>query len=269
MPAILVRGALKINFQIKDEMKMISADEIKKKFSGRNLNEESKKYIEFHARRYAYLLGIVEKIRNAMPARQIRMMDIGPSFFTELLHARFSDDAVVTLGYDSAESRGGHFPLGTNYDKNSLFTFDLNEAQYPDKWVKIPPCELAIMAEVIEHLYTAPTLVLNFINSFLCSGGYLIIQTPNAAALSKRLELLFGSNPYDMIRETRDNPGHFREYTKNELAAIARKSGFKPHHSEYKNYFVFGSFKRAYNFVQALLPPSMKDGITVILQKSN
>jgi trans-aconitate methyltransferase len=248
---------------------MMSADEIKKKFNGRNLNEESQKYIEFHARRYAYLLGIVEKIRNALPARQIRMMDIGPSFFTELLQSRFAEDAIVTLGYDSEVSRGGHFPIDTHYDKTGFFNFDLNEAQYRDKWIKIPACDLAVMAEVIEHLYTAPTLVLNFIHSFLRSGGYLIIQTPNAAALSKRLQLLMGMNPYEMIRETRDNPGHFREYTKNELVTIARKSGFKPHHSEYKNYFVFESFKRAYNLVQTFLPPSMKDGITLVLQKSN
>lgn len=248
---------------------MKSADEIKEIFFGRNLNYESKHYIEFHARRYAYLLDIVEKIRNAMPARQIRIMDIGPSFFTELLQTRFSRDAVVALGYDSEESRGGHFPVSTNYDRNSFFNFDLNEAQYPDKWIKIPACDLAVMAEVIEHLYTAPTLVLNFINSFLNPGGYLIIQTPNAASLSKRIELLMGTNPYELIRETRDNPGHFREYTKNELVAIARKSGFKPYHCEYKNYFVFDSFNRIYSFVQAFLPSSMKDGITVVLQKAN
>jgi hypothetical protein len=204
-----------------------------------------------------------------MPARQIRIMDIGPSFFTELLQARFPQDNIVTLGYDSEASRGGHFPLGTNYDKTTFFNFDLNEAQHPDKWIKIPACELAVMAEVIEHLYTAPTLVLNFINSFLQTGGYLIIQTPNAAALSKRLQLLMGMNPYEMIRETRDNPGHFREYTKNELVAVAQKSGFKPQHCEYKNYFRFDSFKRAYNLVQAFLPPSMKDGITVVLQKTH
>ena len=77
------------------------------------------------------------------------------------------------------------------------------------------------MAEVIEHLYTAPEIVLKCIKKIIKQNGYFIIQTPNAASLSKRMKLMFqGRNPYEMIRVDHNNPGHFREYTVDELEKI-------------------------------------------------
>ncbi|MDP9149663.1 MAG: hypothetical protein M3O36_06955 [Myxococcota bacterium] len=45
-----------------------------------------------------------------------------------------------------------------------------------------------MFAEVLEHLHTAPELVLAFLRRLLLPQGLLILQTPNAASLSKRIK---------------------------------------------------------------------------------
>ena len=103
---------------------------------------------------------------------------------------------------------GGNVNWTPAYDTR----FDLNDAQYRERWIRTPPIHLAVMAEVLEHLYTAPTLVLGFAYSLMEPGGILIVETPNAASLKKRLRLLVGRHPYEMIRENAVNPGHFRPF---------------------------------------------------------
>ena len=76
-------------------------------------------------------------------------------------------------------------------------------------------------------LYTAPELVLLFIKTFMTSGGYLIIGTPNAVSLQKRIGMVRGKNPYELIRINNSNPGHFREYTARELRKICINTGYK------------------------------------------
>ena len=81
----------------------------------------------------------------------------------------------------------------------------------------MPRYDLVVFAEVIEHLHTSPVHTLAFVRGLLADAGVLILQTPNAASLPKRLKLLAGRNPYELIRADGGNPGHFREYTLAEL----------------------------------------------------
>ncbi|CAN2044071.1 hypothetical protein GMMP1_200009 [Candidatus Magnetomoraceae bacterium gMMP-1] len=126
------------------------------------------------------------------------------------------------------------------------------------------------MAEVIEHLHTAPTIVLNYIKQLLKSNSYLIIQTPNAAAFSKRTKLMFlGKNPYEMIRENADNPGHFREYTKKELIKIAKASDFEICKIVRTNYFSHDSSKTAIEkFIRSISLSSIRRYIAMVLRNS-
>jgi hypothetical protein len=134
------------------------------------------------------------------------------------------------------------------------------------------------MAEVLEHLYTAPRLVLDFVRRLLVAGGCLVLQTPNAASLPKRLKLLFGRNPFEMIRTDPQNPGHFREYTRKELQSLAAISGFRIEDCAMSFYFdarfahhesgetagrqsILGSVK---NVTYRLLPSPLREGITMV-----
>ena len=86
-------------------------------FSDKNINSNSMSYIGTHAKRYAYMLHEIKKVRESINGYPITVLDIGPSFFTELYNIEFHDDILHTLGFDYEESRGGHFPKEINYKK--------------------------------------------------------------------------------------------------------------------------------------------------------
>jgi len=143
----------------------------------------------------------------------------------------------------------------------------------------LPMYDMIVFAEVVEHLHTSPGLVLEALREHLVSRGILVIQTPNAAALPKRLKLLAGRNPYEPIREDPSNPGHFREYTLRELRTIAVRAGFQvmavfrrfyfdaryAHHQDdvVRSRRLMGAFK---NIVYRTLPPFLREGITMVLE---
>jgi len=63
------------------------------------------------------------------------------------------------------------------------------------------------------------------------------VQTPNAAALVKRVALALGRHPYDPLRASREDPGHIREYTRSELLAALEAAGFVVERHAFASYF--------------------------------
>jgi 2-polyprenyl-3-methyl-5-hydroxy-6-metoxy-1,4-benzoquinol methylase len=135
------------------------------------------------------------------------------------------------------------------------------------------------MAEVLEHVHTAPSLVLRFVASLLRPGGLLVLQTPNAVALGKRVGVLLGRNPYHLIREDPGVPGHFREYTRAELCRYLDGAGFAVEACHRRSYFDLrhhralrpGERARWPWYVKELLyriaPPALRTGITVVARR--
>jgi len=238
----------------------------KSKFSVNSIRAEDRGYIAYHAPRYAFLLRLLAEQGVIASAT---LLDIGPSRLTELMRERFGV-RVDSLGFgpDHAGDGARHFE------------FDLNLAQDATRWRKdLPRYKFVVMAEVLEHLHTAPPLVLAFVKSLLVENGLLILQTPNAASLPKRLKLLLGRNPYEMLRIDSSNPGHFREYTISELRRLAEEVGFRvescmtsfyfdarfAHHAGYvEPQPVVGCVK---NTIYRLLPKGLREGITMVLRK--
>jgi 2-polyprenyl-3-methyl-5-hydroxy-6-metoxy-1,4-benzoquinol methylase len=98
------------------------------------------------------------------------------------------EHVVDTLGW-----KDNRFSLG---DNRKHIEFELNDSYYPEKWPKVSDgYNIIVMAEVIEHLYTAPVQVLRCLRSLLAPGGFLIVTTPNAAALQQRLQCFSGEFP--------------------------------------------------------------------------
>ncbi|HUI90734.1 MAG TPA: class I SAM-dependent methyltransferase [Chitinivibrionales bacterium] len=234
-------------------------------FDHDGLNAEERNYLHAMARRFCYLLDIVEKIRPEAKKNKASILDIGPSYFTELLRRSFPNDVVYTLGFIHDESRGGHLPRNVKLDLKNQFDFDLNEVRDPAKRPAIPAMDIVVFAEVIEHLHTPPLAVLRYIHSIICPGGVMVLQTPNAVSLRKRWAMLKGKNPYEKIRESRDNPGHFREYTKQELLEYLSKAGFAIVSAKFADYF---PMLKKDAFVKIFLPDGFKDGITIVAKKS-
>ncbi len=249
----------------------MQTNEIIQYFANKISDEAGQKYLSIHAKRYSILLGVLKSLRNNIEQGSITILDIGPSFFTELLYTNFPNDRILTLGFTHPESTGGHLPKGISIRQDNFINFNLNNAQVKKDWINLPHFSIVVIAEVIEHLYTAPTLVLDFLRTFLDKDGYCVLQTPNAVSLDKRLRMLSGSNPFELIRENNQNPGHFREYTKKDILTIAKKSKFQITNLFCSNYFALKPITYKviiYRFLQIILGKSLYDGITAVLKNT-
>jgi cyclopropane fatty-acyl-phospholipid synthase-like methyltransferase len=238
-------------------------------FSEKSIRGDDCGYIAYHAPRYAYLLKVLAELGVTAESK---VLDIGPSRLTGLIGEQFGS-SVDSLGI-------GPYPVAGSA---AHYEFDLNLAQNHADWrTDLPTYDFVVMAEVLEHLYTAPELVLAFVKTLLTENGCLILQTPNAASFQKRIKLLLGINPYEMIRVNTTNPGHFREYTLSELARLAAQLGFSVERWMTSFYFdarfarhsdgqidpqpVIGLVKNSF---YRSLPARLREGITMIWRKKN
>ena len=212
---------------------------------------EEEVYLRTHRLRYELLLDLVSGVDHD------RILVVGPSFDSTLLRERFPRALVNTLGW-----LDDRFPLR---EHESHVEVDLNHPGEPE----LEQHDVVVCGEVIEHLYVAPVPVLRFLASGLREGGHLILQTPNATALAKRLRMLLGRNPYDPIRDEPKNPGHFHEHTVRELLDVVEAAGLEVTRWLTANYFDHGSRKnRLYRAVSHALPPTLREGITVVARRN-
>ena len=225
----------------------------------RTLGEETTRYWQLHENRFIWTAKLIGGLLGKRSSTE-RILDVGNSFQTLLFEKLFPDTEIDTLGFLDHRYRA---------QKNSRhYEFDLNLCHDPQQWPQ-PQAQYDVISflEVIEHLYTSPTQVLAFLRTFLKDDGLLLIQTPNAAALKKRVKLLFGKNPYERIRENRQNPGHFREYTAKEISDMASKCGYATTLVRYNSFLIDGNRSdRRMDRIARWLPATFKGGFTMILQ---
>lgn len=179
-------------------------------------------YVAYHAPRYALALHLA-----AEHAGEGAALDVGPTHLTTLLSESLRRPIdTLGLGGPVVDAGGEH----TEYD--------LTRTADRGSWPAIGPYALIVFAEVIEHLPTAPQHVLSFLRSIMQPRGVLLLQTPNAAALHKRLKLLAGRNPYHLINAVGGaSSAHFREYTSAELQRELAGAGFKVEFAAARSYF--------------------------------
>ena len=230
----------------------------------RYTTDDSREYLRTHAPRYARLLPIVARIveeaRRRHPGEGVRILDAGASYEAEAIRALHPDVTLDSLGFFD-----GRFPPR---EHEQHVEFDLNDAEFEERWPALADYDLVLLLEVIEHLYTAPLHLLRLLRRSLRPGGYLLLQTPNAARLKSRLELLLGRNPIEPLRESRRSPGHIREYTVEELLALGRQAGLEVSDWFAANYFDTGSRKNAvYVAFGRFVPPRLRAGITLWLRR--
>lgn len=225
-------------------------------------SDQERAYIREHRRRFAFLLNLVAREFDrlgAHPATPATFMDVGPHMITGLVDRLFGDRVRIdTMGWENPRV----------YDPARIrrhFQFDLNDAYDPACWPQAMEHDIVLIAEVIEHLYTAPEQVLACLRTFVRPGGVLIVGTPNAAALQHRVRLVAGRNPYERIRLDRTNPGHFREYTAAELVEIARAAGFGVTRVSHHDFNPSDSW--LVRSVMGAWPPSLRRMMTVVMQR--
>ena len=226
-------------------------------------------YLKFHAPRYEILLNLFDQIY----LDQKKILDIGRSKFAEILSEKYSTP-VDTLGLEYGENL--EKSAGGNY-----YQFNLNNCSDPDLLRKdLPRYDIIIFCEVLEHLHTSPSHVFTFLKTIMERGAVIILQTPNAVALGNRKKMLFGKNPFDLIREDETNPGHFREYTRQEIIQYSEAVSLKIDRFFYGNYFDLRyahhengggdihPMKRLHYHIYNLVPDSLKIGMTFVLSRN-
>jgi SAM-dependent methyltransferase len=209
------------------------------------LTPEWRNYLAYHRRRYAVLR------RVALELGGDRVLNVGPMFETRML--RDAGRHVDTLGF-------AH-PLFPPRAGERHIEVDLNAPAIEGDG----SYDLVVAAEVVEHLHTSPVIVLRWLAEWLRPGGALLLQTPNAVALHKRVRMLRGRNPIEPIRLDPANPGHFHEYTLGELREAAAEAGLIVGGWSAANYF---GTSRAYAALGRVLPPGLRHGITLWLRRA-
>jgi SAM-dependent methyltransferase len=201
-------------------------------------------YRRTHERRYELLL---ELVRGLSPAR---ILVVGPSHESALLRAVAPVD---TFGWGD-----DRFP---RVEGEGHYEHDLNDPAYPE----LGGYDVVVCAEVVEHLHVSAESVLRALGAALVPAGRLVLQTPNATSLPKRLRMLVGRNPSEPIRDEPRNPGHFHEYTLRELRQAAAAAGLEIERVVTANYFDHGSPQnRLFRAVDRVLPLTLREGITVV-----
>jgi SAM-dependent methyltransferase len=207
-------------------------------------------YLGFHALRYDVLLDKVRELARPNP----RILDVGPSHEAGRLR---SLPAVV----DSLGLRDERFPPE---EGERHLEFDLRDAERRELWPDLDAYDIVVCAEVIEHLPIDPVHVLRLLSTAVRPGGWLVVQTPNAARIGNRVRLLLGRNPFEPLRKG----GHVREYTVRELLSITRDAGLDVGGWLTADYFMTGSLPNALvRRLSPIVPPSLRAGITVWLRK--
>lgn len=228
--------------------------EISNHFKDAGINE--RKYIEFHKFRYVYLIHTIGNLVEEFNGTDdLKILDVGPAYQTSLIREYFPGAKVDTLGFSNHRN---------NLRKGEIhYQQDLNEIN--KHWeIENKRYHIIVFCEIIEHLYTKPELCLEKLTKSLLRNGRIIIQTPNAVALHKRAQLLFGSNPFSLLEESRT--GHFREYTSKELKKILDNVGLKTELLEMKNYFNSNTsiLNKLYVKLERIVPMQLRDGITIV-----
>jgi SAM-dependent methyltransferase len=213
-------------------------------------------YLEFHRRRYEYLMLAVDRTLQGR-GTAARILDVGLSYQTRLLREVYPEAALETLGF--FDHRFG-FAEAVRHTQ-----FDLNRAAEESEWPDLEPFDLILLAEVLEHLYVPPKRVLRMFRQLLRPGGALLIQTPNPVSLARRLALLAGRSPFEIIRDDPYNPGHFCEYTVENLQYLAGETGLDVAEYSVTNYF--GRRQPLYDLACAILPGRLGEGITMVLRR--
>lgn len=238
-----------------------AAQTVRETLSALTLSNERQGYVTRHYRRYARLLDYVDAEWTRRNDAPIKILDVGPDLQTYLLDRYFPNASVDTLGYDDPTVRkelsGWHTHL------------DLNRCPDKRQWPKWPKSyDVVVMAEVIEHLSVPPVWPMMMLFTALSPGGALIVQTPNFAALIKRLQVMRGTNPFPIPTGLNPSPDHCREYTRSELFAMGTEAGFNVEGIEGANYFSGDRFThRLAAGIGSMLPQTFRNGLTALMRR--
>lgn len=135
--------------------------------------------------------------------------------------------------------------------------------------------DLALMADVIEHVPTPPHRVFENLYRVIQPGGYLMITTPNFFRFRNLFRLAMGKEIFCVFRfpEKNQSLGHFMEYSKEQMDWHMKKAGFSIEISRLEQLSLSGATAFTRTVRRMILPllwfrPLWKDHMVIIGRKS-
>lgn len=176
----------------------------------------------FNSKRYAddFPVNVNEEIRIAQVLNLIgsgkTVLDLGcgDGFFMERIKVRNN----VVIGVETADK------AIEKARKKGFQVYDLLLEKNWSSEIK-ENFDVVFAGEIIEHIFDTDNFLQN-IKNVLKDGGYLVITTPNIAALGRRLFLLLGKNPLLEITARVGDAGHIRYFTRETLKNLLIQNGF-------------------------------------------
>lgn len=210
--------------------------------------------------RYAFSLSLIMKVPDI---REKRILDIGTGIGLTLVALRklgIQADGVDRFIFPDAEN--AMFGRENIADIEKVWTrygiivhntdiLDIRAAR------ALPKADVIVNEALIEHLKD-PRSFLETCRTLLSPGGYLLLATPNAATLLKRIRFLFGRSPNwpieSFFADGEAFTGHWREYTLVELRYMCETAGFTVLESCSKNHLTkFKSLRQWQKNLRALI----------------
>lgn len=224
---------------------------------------------------FARYLVTLEKVAAIPQAKTKRILDAGTGIALLPLALRIAGFVADGIDYYIFPETGNTMfgraeieRLQSVWKRNGLTVYKCD-------WTSpLPPAffasaDIIVSDATIEHLKD-PKIFLTNCRNALQHPGYLILSTPNAATLLKRIRFLFGRSPNWPVAEFfaagEAFTGHWREYTLAELRTLCELSGFTVRKAENRDVLTpwkgAGGFRknlRALISRLAFLVPSSRD----------
>lgn len=221
-------------------------------------------------------LAIISRIARQYPPSESKILSIGCGPCD--LEAILSKLGYDVTGIDDLKDQW-HL-IGENRERIKSFAksmdIDLITEPANSTHQKENYFHVVLLIDIIEHLHESPRELLNYSISLLQPGGLLLVETPNAVSLGKRLKVLFGKSSqvsaeffYWNIGEYRS---HVREYTQSELKQILSYHNLIDIDSKMMNIMIIDMFEggnffkkavvKAYQLVSGLYP-NFRDTILI------
>lgn len=169
-------------------------------------------YIKTHWMRYAHLVWRLPEL-----APRHRVLEIGASILSSLIRRRMGCEMHTV--YHELERE---WPERFRNDGIIGYPADLVRDLLPGEDGSF---DCVLFNEVMEHLPLKPDFVVKQIIQKLKPEGVLLFSLPNFATSEKRLALLLGKNPQDMMDETYVYYAHHREPVMGECVDLINTCG--------------------------------------------
>lgn len=226
------------------------------------LNYNFENYLEKSLKRCWYVYQFLPS-----PESDFSLLDIGGFFGNiSLCLKRLGYKVTLAEVYDYYGNCFGNLVEFLSQEGISIINRDFT-VSLPEKFEQY---DAVLCCAVLEHIAHSPKVLLENIKKSLKKDGIFILEVPNIAYWSKRINLLRGRTilpPIDIIYKSGiPFMGHNHEYTKKEIEILADLAGFSIQKIIFFNYSMVNSFINIIFNLPAFLFNSCKEIILVSLK---